>query len=317
MNRDIVLVVGSANMDLVVSCDRFPQPGETLLARDFGMYPGGKGANQAVACAKLGGQVDFLGKMGRDGFRERLAASLEEDGVGLKHLLIDPDTPTGIALITVDGDGQNEILVVSGSNMKLTPADLEARRDLFAGASVVLLQLEIPIETVRKAVELARVGGAAVILNPAPAQSLPPSLLAGVDLLTPNETEASILTGMAVEDEASAEAAARRLLEMDVGAVIVTRGAEGALLVTADAVHSFPARSVRAVDTTAAGDAFNGALAFALASGQTLEQAIPFANTVAAYAVTRKGAQTSMPTQDELAAFAEADALVTTDSKDI
>lgn len=315
MEIDTVLVVGSANMDMVVSCERFPRPGETLLARDFGMYPGGKGANQAVACAKLGGHVEFLGKMGLDGFRERLVDRLERDGVGLRHLLQDPDAPTGIALITVDGDGQNEILVVPGSNMRLTPADLEARRDLFAAASVVLLQLEIPLETVQTAVELAGAAGATVILNPAPAQSLPPSLLAGVDLLTPNETEAAVLTGISVTDAASAKAAARRLLEVGVGAVIITRGAEGALLVTGDVVHSFPARQVQAVDTTAAGDAFNGALAFALAQGQPLADAVPFANTVAAYSVTRNGAQTSMPTREEMASFAEAEARSLTTGK--
>lgn len=312
---DTVLVVGSANMDMVVSCDRFPQPGETLLARDFGMYPGGKGANQAVACAKLGGHVNFLGKMGHDGFRERLVGSLEQDGVGLSHLLTDPEAPTGIALITVDSNGQNEILVVSGSNMKLTPADLEAKHGLFAEVPVVLLQLEIPLATIQKAVELASASRAIVILNPAPAQPLPASLLRGVDVLTPNETEASILTGRSVEDEASAEAAARHLLEMGVGTVIITLGAKGALLVTPEETRSFPTRQVRAVDTTAAGDAFNGALAFALARGQALEEAVPFANTVAAYSVTRNGAQTSMPSQEEIAAFIEAEGFVSVTGK--
>ena len=302
-DTDLILVVGSANMDMVVSCASFPRPGETVLARDFGMYPGGKGANQAVACARLGGAVCFLGKMGRDVFQQRLLTGLERDGVQVDHVRVDPEAPTGIALITVDDEGQNEIVVVSGSNMKLRPDDLEAERDLFAAASVVLLQLEIPLDTVERAVALARDAGAMVVLNPAPAQPLPDALLGGVDLLTPNETEASILTGVTVRDERTAETAARQLLDAGVRAVIVTLGARGALLVTSEIVRPYPARSVQAVDSTAAGDAFNGALAFALAQAWTLEEAVPFANRVAAFAVTRKGAQTSMPTREEVDAF--------------
>lgn len=291
-------------MDMVVSCDQFPRPGETVFANEFGMYPGGKGANQAVACAKLGGNVRFLGKMGRDLFREKLTESLRQDGVRLDHLLTDAQAPTGIALITVNGDGENEIIVVSGSNMKLSPADVDARDEAFAGAQVVLLQLEVPLATVQRAAERARAHGAMVILNPAPAQPLPRALLEQVDLLTPNETEAELLTGVPVVDEASAEAAARGLLEQGVRHVIVTLGDKGALSVSPDGSRLFPARPVRAVDTTAAGDAFNGALAYALAHEQALDEAIPFANTVAAFAVTRKGAQTSMPAADQLSAFA-------------
>jgi ribokinase len=299
--KPTILVVGSANMDLVVSCDRFPQPGETLFAHTFATYPGGKGANQAVAGARLGGRVLFLGKMGRDAFQKELERSLVQNGVCLDYLLTDPEAPTGVALITVDGQGQNEILVASGSNMKLTPAELEANRSLFAEASVVLLQLEVPVETVARAIELARQEGATVVLNPAPAQPLPASLLAGVDLLTPNETEAAVLTGLDVQDEASAEAAARHLLDLGVGTVIITLGARGALLVTPERAQRFPALRVQAVDTTAAGDAFNGALALALAQDAPWEAAVPFANAVAAFAVTRRGAQPSMPTLDELA----------------
>lgn len=304
-----VLVVGSANMDMVVRCEQFPRPGETVFGGEFGMYPGGKGANQAVACARLGGTVFFLGKMGEDVFRDQLAAGLRRDGVRLDHLLVDPETPTGIALITVAGDGQNEIIVVSGSNMKLSPADVEARRDVFAAARIVLLQLEVPLETVCRAAELAREAGATVILNPAPARPLPAALLSRVDYLTPNETEAELLTGVAVTDEASAERAARGLLDRGVGRVVVTMGEKGALLVEPGGSRLFAARPVQAVDTTAAGDAFNGALAHALAEGRALEDAIPFANTVAAFAVTRKGAQTSMPAAADLAAFAAGHAL--------
>ena len=298
-----VLVVGSANMDLVVSCDRFPQPGETILAGDFVMNPGGKGANQAVAAAKLGGEVFFLGKVGRDVFGEQLRASLARDGVRLDHLLTDGDASSGIALITVNAEGENEIIVVSGSNMRLTPADVDAHRSAFTRAGVVLVQLETPIETVERVAEIAREEGKRLILNPAPARSLPPGLLRRIDVLTPNETEAAFLSGLPVTDAASAERAGRRLLEQGVGTVVVTLGRDGALLVGPDAVRHFPARLVRAVDTTAAGDAFSGALALALATGQPLDEAIRFAGAVGTLAVTRMGAQQAMPTRDEVERF--------------
>lgn len=298
-----VLVVGSANMDMVVTCERFPRPGETILARDFGMFPGGKGANQAVACARLGGDVQFLGKMGRDPFRDSLTASLERDSVRLDGLLTDPLLPTGIALITVDGRGENEIVVASGSNMSLVPGDLDAHEALFAQAAVVLLQLEIPIETVARAAALGRAHGATVILNPAPAQPLPDDLLRGVDYLTPNETEVAALAGLTRDGEGAAEAAAQELVRRGVRCVIVTVGEEGALVVTAEGAERFPACLVQPIDTTAAGDAFNGALAFALAGGQPLAEAVRLANAVAGYAVTQRGAQTSMPDRAALDAF--------------
>ncbi len=290
-----VLVVGSANMDMVVLTKRFPKPGETVLAHEFGMYPGGKGANQAVACAKLGGDVTFLGKMGRDMFRERLLSSLESEGVDLSNVLVDENAPTGIALITVDGEGQNEIVVVSGSNMKLTVADISAQEKLFDRAGVVMLQLEIPLETVVRAAHMAKERGAAVILNPAPATALPNELLEAVDYITPNESEAELLTGRSVSDAASCVEAARALLERGVSHVILTVGDRGVVHVSADGVHSYPAYRVNVVDTTAAGDAFNGALAYAIGRGDGLEEALPFANAVAASCVTRMGAQTSMP----------------------
>jgi ribokinase len=305
--RETVLVVGSANMDLVVACERFLRPGETMLARDFAMYPGGKGANQAVACARLGGCVRFLGKMGDDPFREALAESLRRDGVLLDGLLTDEEAATGVALITVDGAGENTIVVASGSNMRLTPADLDAHAHLFAEAAVVLTQLEIPLETVARAAELAHAHGALFVLNPAPARPLPDALLAQVDFLTPNESEAAQLAGFA-SDETTAEASAGALLRRGVRHVLVTLGEEGALLVTADRTERFPAFRVQPVDTTAAGDAFNGALAYALADGQPLDEAIRLANAVAGYAVTRRGAQPSMPDRAALAAFLRAHA---------
>lgn len=290
-------------MDMVVSCNQFPRPGETILAGDFGMFPGGKGANQAVAAAKLGGDVYFLCKMGQDVFRENLMKSLRQDGVRLDYVLTDAEAPTGIALITVNCDGQNQIVVVSGSNMKLAPDDVRDHRDVFGRVGVLLLQLEIPVDTIEAAVGLAQAQGATVILNPAPARALPDTLLRQVDFLTPNESEAELLTGVAVHDEASAARAGRQLLARGVGHVLVTLGERGVLLVTPEGERHFPAHVVQAVDTTAAGDAFNGALACALAEGRALDEAIAFANTVAAFSVTRRGAQPSMPTPEELASF--------------
>ena len=298
-----VLVVGSANMDMVVACDDFPRPGETVLANDFGTFPGGKGANQAVACARLGGRTVFLGKMGDDPFRETLAATLEAAGVSTEGLLTDADAPTGVALITVDRHGENSIVVASGSNLRLTPADLDAHEALFARAAVVLVQLETPLATVVRAAELARAHGATLILNPAPAQPLPDALLRLVDVLTPNQGEAAQLAGRPPDGIETAEAAAHVLLSRGVRQVVVTLGASGAMRVGPDGVERFEALAVQPVDTTAAGDAFNGALAFALAQGQTLAEAIPLANAVAAFAVTRRGAQPSMPDTADLEAF--------------
>ena len=303
MVRDGVLVIGSANMDLVVRVERFPLPGETIFGTDFKMFPGGKGANQAVCCAKLGQKVRFVGKMGDDLIRERLSASLEQAGVIIDSLIVDPVEPTGTALITVDKNGENEIVVVSGSNMKLRPADVDGVHDIFGSAAVVLLQLEIPLESVVRAAELAHEQQALLILNPAPACSLPASLLRLVDYLTPNESEAQMLTGIPVTRRSSAEAAAKKLVDQGVKNVLLTLGPEGCLLVNSSRAELFPACRVRPVDTTAAGDAFNGALAFALSRNEELDQAVRFANAVAGYSVTKLGAQRSMPTLTEVEQF--------------
>lgn len=303
MVRKGILVVGSANMDMVVKTRRFPGPGETVFGGEFGMFPGGKGANQAVCCAKLGGNVTFLGKMGKDVLGEKLARSMRKDGVRLGRLKIDPKEPTGIALITVDGRGQNEIVVVSGSNMKLLPADIDREKSVFRRIGVVLLQLETPLPTVARTVHLAREGGVTVILNPAPARHLPAALLRMVDYLTPNETELEQLSGVKCSGNGNIHSAASTLLRAGVKNVLVTLGAKGCLLVNGEGPRFFPSHRVQPVDTTAAGDAFNGALAFSLAVGTALEEAIPFANAVAAFSVTRMGAQSSMPTRREIRNF--------------
>jgi ribokinase len=303
MKKRGILVVGSANMDLVVITRRFPAPGETVFGNEFGMYPGGKGANQAVCAAKLGGRVSFIGKIGDDIFGGKLSRGMRSDGVRLNHLLVDGNRPTGTALISVDGKGQNEIVVVPGSNMKLLPGDIRRARAAFGGVSVLLLQLEIPPATVAEAAALARSRGVTVILNPAPARRLPRMLLACVDYLTPNETELHQLSGMPASGIPATELAARVLLEQGVKGVVVTLGARGCLYVDRTFTRLFPAPRVKALDTTGAGDAFNGALAFAIAEGKPVTEAIPFANAVAALSVTRLGAQCSMPTMRELRSF--------------
>lgn len=303
MKKQGILVVGSANMDLVASAARFPAPGETVFGAGFGMYPGGKGANQAVCAAKLGGDVLFLGKIGDDLFGEKLSRGLKEDGVRLDRLLVAGDAPTGTALIAVDGNGENEIIVVPGSNMELLPADVRRARPAFDAVRVLLLQLEIPLATVTAAAEIAHARGAVVVLNPAPARPLPPKLLALVDYLTPNETELGQLSGLPVTGIPAAVRAARALLARGVKNVVVTLGEQGALFVDGTSSRRFPARRVNPVDTTGAGDAFNGALALAIADGRPVGDAIPFANAAAALSVTRRGAQSSMPTMREVRRF--------------
>jgi ribokinase len=303
MMKKGILVIGSANMDMVARTSRFPRPGETILGSSFGLFPGGKGANQAVCCAKLGGEVYFLGKMGNDILGDRLASGMRHDGVRMNGLLVDGRFPTGIAIITVDRRGQNQIIVASGSNMNLTPADITRKRSLFARAGVLLAQLEIPLKTVERALWLAKACGILTILNPAPARKLPTSLLRMVDVLTPNMTELFQIAGLPRSGARDITRAARRLLERGVGNVIVTLGSRGCLLVARHGRRLFPPYRVKPVDTTAAGDALNGALAYALARGEEIENAIPFANAVGALSVTRMGAQSSMPTREEVRDF--------------
>ncbi|HAE87814.1 TPA: ribokinase [Candidatus Marinimicrobia bacterium] len=298
-----VLVVGSANMDLVVRVETYPQPGETIFGHQFGMYPGGKGANQAVACAKLGTKTLFVGKMGNDLFQGKLMQNMNSNGVNVSEVIIDDEAPTGIALISVDASGQNEIIVVSGSNMNLNPEDIEKKKNLFSQASIVLTQLEIPLETVTTIADLAKKSGNKLILNPAPARKLPSDLLNKVDYITPNETELALLSDLPVTDTESVIKAARLLIHKGVKHVIVTQGSKGALWVNRDHWQHFSAYPVKAVDSTGAGDAFNGTFACGLAREYSESEAITFANKVAAFSVTRHGAQTSMPAEKDLSDF--------------
>jgi ribokinase len=300
MGTNNILVVGSANIDLVVMTERFPKPGETVLGKKFEMFPGGKGANQAVACAKLGGVTYFIGKMGHDDFQKILINTMKNDGVNIDHLLIDQNLRTGTAFIAVDENGENEIIVISGSNMRLFPNDIVENEEIFARIKVVLTQLEIPLETVMMTANLTKKYTKTFILNPAPARELPAQLLSVVDFLTPNESELEIISGLKVQDKKSAQKAAETLIRKGVKNVIVTLGENGALLVTSNRSKLFPARKVKPLDTTAAGDAFNGAFTFSLANDCTVERSIEFANIAAAISVTRMGAQSSMPSMQDI-----------------
>ena len=291
----MILVVGSSNIDLVASVDRLPSRGETVLGYRFAQSFGGKGANQAVAAARAGAEVAFLSKLGADANGRLIEQHLAAQGLSRPILLRDAEFPTGVAMILVDHSGENQIAVVPGSNGRLTPADLRQHRELIAGARVLLLQMEIPRETVFEALRLGRECGLTTLLNPAPAAPLPSDLLRLIDILTPNESEAQALTGSADPAEA-----ARILTDRGVGTVVVTCGANGAFLATGNDVTHIPGFLVETIDSTGAGDAFNGAVACAVAEGVPIKSAIVRANAAGALATTGRGAQESMPTKDDI-----------------
>ena len=295
-----VVVVGSINMDLVVRTARLPEPGETVTGKSFAAIPGGKGANQAVAAARLGAKTAMIGCLGDDAFGAELRRVLALDGIDCRAVREVAKVPTGVALIEVDDAGRNHIVVVPGGNGRLEVADVRANEELLARARAVVLQLEIPLETVAYTAARARALGKLVVLNPAPAQPLPQELLSAADYLVPNEIEAAALTGRRVDSPAAAEEAARGLRAQGARNVIVTLGAAGVVSVTASEVRHHPARSVRAVDSTAAGDTFIGGLCAALVEGRSLDRAVAFAQAAAAISVTRPGAQTSIPRRDEV-----------------
>jgi ribokinase len=293
-----ILVVGSSNTDLVVRTPRIPAPGETVLGGDLVMTPGGKGANQAVAAARLGAEVTLLARIGADLFGDHASESLHASGVSTDFLIRDPASPSGVALISVDDQGQNSIVVAPGSNARLVPEDADSAREAFERADVVVMQLEIPIPTVRSAMDLAHSLGKPVILNPAPFVPLPVSLLAKIEIITPNEQEAASLLGR--ESIGDPLEAAHALLETTNQTVVITLGQRGAAVAHARHREVFPAYKARAIDTTAAGDCFTGALAVALAEGRPLPESVRFANAAASISVTRPGAQESMPSRIEV-----------------
>jgi ribokinase len=295
-----VLVIGSSNTDLIIKVVRIPKPGETILGGEFARAAGGKGANQAVAAARAGGAVTFVARLGRDANGDVALAGFRADGINVKHILRDANAPSGVALIFVDKNGENSIAVAPGANDKLSPADVSEARAAFHRARVVLLQLETPLPTVMAAAGLAAGAGVRVVLNPAPARSLPAQLLKHIYLLTPNESEAERLTGVAVKNEASAAKAAQKLLARGVQNVIITLGSRGAFVAGKDLRQLIPGFKVSAVDATGAGDVFNGALVVALAEGRSLLEAARFASAAAAISVTRLGAQPSAPARREI-----------------
>lgn len=295
-----VVVVGSVNLDRVQTVARLPAPGETVHGTSFALHHGGKGANQAVAAARLGARVSMVGRLGADDFATQLLANLEADGIDHSAVIQDASTTTGVALIVVADDGQNSIVVASGANMQVTPDDVDAAAETIAAADVLLLQLEIPLDAVQRAAEIAHEHGVPVVLNPAPARDLPADLLSRVDVLIPNESETALLTGLPVDTGAELEAAARALLDRGISTAILTLGARGAMLATGSEVEIIPTFKVQPVDTTAAGDAFVAGFSVALAEGKPVAEAVRWGNAAGALAATRLGAQTSLPRRAEL-----------------
>ncbi|MFQ5400359.1 MAG: ribokinase [Anaerolineae bacterium] len=299
-----IVVVGSLNMDLICRAPHIPAPGETVLGQQFSTAAGGKGANQAVAAARLGAQVAMVGRVGGDLFADQLLDNLTAAKVNHTHVLRDKQATSGVALIVVDEAGQNSIVVAPGANARLTPANVEAAEEAIKGVDLVLLQLEVPLDTVCRAAQIARQHGVKVILNPAPAQPLPDGLLALIDILIPNESETALLTGMPTGSQAEIETAAARLRQSGIGTVILTMGERGALLAReGESIQFAPFVPAYVVDTTAAGDAFVGGFATALAEGKSIVDAVPWGNAAGSLAVTRLGAQPSLPTRAEVEAL--------------
>ena len=300
-----IVVIGSTNTDMVVKASHLPAGGETVLGGEFLMNAGGKGANQAVAAARYGNRVVFVAKTGNDLFGERVRSSLREDDIVTDYVSVDPLHPSGVALITIDARAENCIVVASGANMYLSTADVDAAREEISAADVVLMQLESPIETVTYAARMAAEAGVKVVLNPAPApdKPLPEELMRSLYLITPNRSEASRLSGIEVKDLASAREAAKAILDRGPQSVIITLGGDGSLVYDGQEFTFIEATKVEAVDTTAAGDTFNGVLATMVAEGRNLIDAAREASVAAAISVTRMGAQPAAPTRAEVAAM--------------
>lgn len=295
-----ILVIGSSNTDMIVKTTRFPLPGETILGGNFFMFPGGKGANQAVAAARLGGAVRFICKVGGDIFGQKAIDGFLEEKIDIKYCIRAPDLASGVALIIVNEAGENEIVVASGANNQLSTSDIADSLAAITESEIILMQLETPLETVEYAIKKAAKAGKKVVLNPAPAQFIAPELYSYLYLITPNETETEILTGVKVFNVETVKKAAQILLDHGVQNIIITMGSQGAFFKNVVEELFIPAKNVKAVDTTAAGDVFNGALVVAISNGHSWKEAITFANNAAAISVTRMGAQVSAPYLTEL-----------------
>jgi ribokinase len=299
----VITVIGSLNMDLVTYVTRHPKIGETIMGKEFKQIPGGKGANQADAIAKLGVPVKMLGCVGDDMMSEVLLTALQQDGVDISKIERFNDVSTGIAAITVDSDGQNCIVVTPGANYRFLAEHIHNIQETINDSNIIVAQLEIPLETVRHSLGLAKKLGKTTILNPAPAFNLDDEFLVCVDILIPNETELEHLSGVSISNETEIITAARILIQKGVKNVIVTLGEKGCIYVGSDRISTFPAYQVNVIDTTAAGDSFIGAIAVALSEGKTMEEAIHFAMAVAALTVTKMGAQSSLPYRNEVDAL--------------
>lgn len=302
MTAPRVVVVGSSNTDMVVLSQTLPRPGETVLGGRFVQAAGGKGANQAVAAARAGADVTLIANVGRDPFGDAAVAGLQAEGVNTRYVTRDPSLPSGVALILVDARGENLISVAPGANATLSPAHLDAARDAIAEADILLLQLEIPLPTVAHATRLAKDSGVPVLLNPAPAphDGLDPAIWQGVSYLTPNRTEIAQLAQVEPDAEPLERLAIRLLRTHQLGAVVVTLGAQGSLVVTPEDATMVPSFPVTPIDTVGAGDCFSACLAVAMAEGQSLPDAVRFATAAAALSTTREGAQPSMPRRPEI-----------------
>ena len=298
--KNSVVVVGSYNTDLTIKTKRIPRPGETVLGGSFFQGGGGKGANQAVACARAGARVAFLARVGNDTFGEGALRRLKEEGVATHCVVRDEQYPTGVAFILVEEQGENSIVVASGANARLSPADIERAKEEIAAAGVILLQLECPVETIRHAIHLAHQCGALVILNPAPAEQLTGLPFDEVDILTPNRVEAEMLAGASITDDASLVGVALKILDLGPRNVLITLGSKGVFAASRDAMNLLPALEVQAIDSTGAGDIFSGSLAAFLAEGKSIDQSVRMAMAAASISVTRLGAQSSAPLRAEI-----------------
>ncbi len=303
--RKSILVIGSSNTDMIIKSERFPDPGETILGGDFYMLPGGKGANQAVAAARLGGEVSFICRVGDDQFGKRSIQVYQEERISTDNIIIDPEERSGVALISVNGDGENKIVVASGANNGFQEEEIENVYKIISRADYVILQLEIPVSIVGKIIQFSKRTDTNIILNPAPAQKLPDWFFDDLFLVTPNETETEILTGINVCDELTAKKAALWFQNKGVRNVVITLGKNGSYLVTSNEAYAISTPNVDTIDSTAAGDVFNGALAVALANGQSFKQAVNFASIAAALSVKKIGAQSSCPTLEDVLAFSK------------